>query len=212
MIDIYDRLRELRTELAELARQLVANAIQFTQFTRSTSSGEHDKVAGYRTEGVGEQPYDYEVRRLQHFGFRSCPPSDVWAVRVAATGGATNNVTVAEDSTRYGPSDLGDGEVAVYCKTQGVLVRLSTDGSVKITDKSGAELQLDGKANASLNGQSVSLAGGGPSVARVGDAVEVTIPSGTVIIPQPSGPPIANPSPIAVSGKVTAGSSRVTSG
>jgi hypothetical protein len=98
MIDLYEVSRRLRGELQEYARQVVANAIQFTQFTRSTSSGEHDKVAGYRTEGYGEEPYDYETRRMQHLGFRSRPPANVWALRVASSGGATNNVTAAQHS------------------------------------------------------------------------------------------------------------------
>jgi phage gp45-like len=136
-----DQPRRLRAEAYLYARQAVANALQYTQFTLSGASGEHDKVAGHKTEGADEQLYDYEVRRLQHFGLRSRPPKDVWTLRVAATAGSTNNVTVAEDSTRYGPSDLDDGELAIYCKVQGVVIRLLSDGSVKVTDKASSQLR-----------------------------------------------------------------------
>jgi len=167
-MDLYEYVARVRAELRELARQLVANAIQFTALVRSTSSGEHDKVAGYRTEGASEPAYDYEVRRLQHFGFRSRPPKDVWVVRVAASGGPTNNVTVAEDSTRFGPSDLADGEVALYNRVSGVELRLDADGNVRIQ---------------SADGKLVSLQGGDRGVAREQDTVD----AGTLIfVPGPS--------------------------
>jgi hypothetical protein len=134
----------------------------------------------------------------------------VWTLRVAATAGSTNNVTVAEDSTRYGPSDLDDGEVAVYCKVQSVVIRLFSDGSVKVRDKAGSQLLFDGKGNVSVNGQAIALAGGGPAVGRVGDAVQVTIPANTVMVP--GSPPVANASPIVVKGTITGGSPKVTSG
>lgn len=205
-----DELRQLRAELRTYVRQVVANAIQYTQFTLSGASGEHDKVAGHKTEGGDEQPYDYEVRRLQHFGLRSRPPKDVWTLRVAATAGSTNNVTVAEDSTRYGPSDLDDGEVAVYCKVQNVIIRLFSDGSVEVTDKAGSQLLLDGKGNVSLDGNAITLAGPGPAVGRVGDAVQVTIPANAVMVP--GNPPTPNASPITLSGTITQGSPKVSSG
>lgn len=164
----FDELNRLRETLREYSRQLVANAIQFTQFTRSTSSGEHDKVAGYRSEGVGEEDYDYEVRRVQHFGFRSRPPKDVWTVRLATTGGATNNVTVGEDSTRYGPSDLEDGEVALFNSVSGLEVRFDNKGNINAR---------------SAPGQQVSLQGGDRGVARLNDSVDC----GTLIfVPGPS--------------------------
>ncbi len=153
---IFDALRQLKAELREFVRQAVANAIQFTQFTLSSSSGERDKVAGHRTEGADEEPYDYEVRRLQHFGFRSRPPKDVWALRVAASGGATNGATVAEDSTRYGPSDLEDGEVALYNTVSGLEIRFDKDGNIAIR---------------SAGGKTVSLQGGGKGIARLDDTV-----------------------------------------
>lgn len=169
MIDVYERLRQLGADLREYARQVVANTIQYTQVTRSTSSGEHDKVAGYRSEGAGEEDYDYEVRRVQHFGFRSRPPKDVWAVRLAMTGGATNNVTVGEDSTRYGPSDLEDGEVALFNSANGLEVRFDKNGNINAQ---------------SAPGQLINLQGGDRGVARLKDSVD----GGTLIF-VPSSPP-----------------------
>ena len=206
MSDLYEYVARLRDELREVARQLVANAIQFTQLTRSTSSGEHDKVAGYRTEGADETSYDYEVRRLQHFGFRSRPPKDVWVLRVAASNGATNNATIAEDSTRYGPSDLGDGEVALYNSVSGLEVRFDADGNVKLQ---------------SASGKLVSLQGGDRGVARERDSVD----GGTLIfVPGPSAalsyvapgaqlPPIPQgAATIALSGVISSASAKTKTG
>ena len=153
---MHEVLRLLRAELRELIRQAVANAIQFTHVTASGSSGEHDQVAGHKTEGPGEEAYDYEVRRLQHFGFRSRPPSDVWVLRVAATGGATNGATVAEDSTRYGPSDLEDGEVSLYNRVSGVEIRLDQHGGIVVQ---------------AAAGKTVAIQGGDKGIARLDDTV-----------------------------------------
>jgi phage gp45-like len=206
MIDLYARIRQLGSDLREYARQVVANAIQFTQFTLSTSSGEHDKVAGYRTEGAEEQPYDYEVRRVQHFGFRSRPPADVWAVRLAATGGATNNVTVGEESTRFGPSDLGDGEVALYNSVSGLEMRFDSNGNINAQ---------------SAPGKVVNLQGGDFGVAREKDSVDCGtlifvpgpaaalqyIPPGGVMPPIPKGG-----AAIALSGVITSASQKTKTG
>lgn len=205
MIDLYERLRQLGVELRDYARQLVANAIQYTQMTRSTSSGEQDKVAGYRSEGAGEQDYDYEVRRVQHFGFRSRPPANVWAVRLATTGGATNNVTVGEDSTRYGPSDLDDGEVALFNSVTGLEVRFDRDGNINAQ---------------SASGKSVNLQGGDRGVARLKDTVDggtlIFVPSPPALTyVQPGGdmPPIPQgATTIALKGVISSASDKTKSG
>jgi phage gp45-like len=139
----YELLRQARAELRELVRQAVANALQFTRFTRTSSSGARDAVAGHPT-GPDEERYDYEVRRLQHFGFRSVPPADTLALRVAACGGATNGVTVAEDSQRYGPSDLEDGEVALFNTVDGLVILLDKNGTVRVRSAAGQKVELQG--------------------------------------------------------------------
>jgi hypothetical protein len=204
MINVYDIARQLRADLQEYARQVVANAIQFTQFTRSTSSGEHDKVAGYRTEGSGEEPYDYETRRMQHFGFRSRPPADVWALRVASSGGATNNVTVAEDSTRYGPSDLADGEVAVYNGVAGTELRLDHDGNIN---------------GQSAPGKLIKLQGGDRGVARFNDQVDCgtllftpSPPTLTYVAPGSTLPNPLPPTVIALKGLIKTASDKTKTG
>jgi len=151
----YELLRQARAEFRDLVRQMIANALQFTRFTRSSSSGARDAVAGHPT-GPDEERYDYEVRRLQHFGFRSVPPADTVALRVAACGGATNGVTVAEDSQRYGPSDLEHGEVALFNTVEGLVILLDKNGSVRVR---------------SAVGQKVELQGGARGIARLGDEI-----------------------------------------
>ncbi len=146
-------------------------------------------MAGHKTGGAGEEEYDYEVRRLQHFGFRSRPPKDVWTLRVAASGGATNGATVAEDSTRYGPSDLEDGEVALYNKVSGLQIRFDKDGNVRITCASGKKVLINR---------------GGRGIARADDTVKVTIPAGTFLVSAQNGQ--SNQAAVEVSGKITSAS------
>jgi hypothetical protein len=89
-------------------------------------------------------------------------------VRLATTGGATNNVTVGEDSTRYGPSDLKDGEVALYNSVSGLEVRFDANGNINAL---------------SAPGQQINFQGGDLGVARLKDSVDC----GTLIfVPGPS--------------------------
>jgi hypothetical protein len=56
----------------------------------------------------------------------------------------------------------------------------------------------------------LEIGSGGAECARKGDSVQVTIPTGTVMIPNPmGGPSIPNPAPITLNGVITSGSSKV---
>ena len=54
-----------------------------------------------------------------------------------------------------------------------------------------------------FDGSNITLDGGTLPVARQSDPVQVTIPASSVFIPNPSGAPILNPSPIPLSGTIT---------
>ena len=89
-------------------------------------------------------------------------------------------------------------------------------GELMITDKtSGAHLTLQPDGTVEVDGTAVSLGGGGPAVGRVGDQVAVTIPPGTFHVTnpiQPGPPTIPNPTPVTLTGTITSGSPKVSSG
>jgi phage gp45-like len=53
-------------------------------------------------------------------------------------------VVVGAESSRYGPSDLKDGEVAVYNKVTGTIVKLDENGAVSITAAVGQLVTING--------------------------------------------------------------------
>jgi phage gp45-like len=135
------QLAAMEERLRSYIDQRLANTIEYTQYSRSSALGAGDKTKGHRTEGAGEQEYDHEAQRLQHFGLRSLPPAGTWCVRIGASGSSTNSLIVAEDPVdRYGPQDLEDGEVAIYNKVTGCIIKLDKDGNVEITAAAGKNI------------------------------------------------------------------------
>ncbi len=67
-----------------------------------------------------------------------------------------------------------------------------------------------GKAGPGFVPTKLALANGTKGAARVDDEVEVTIPTGTFLVAATAG--VLNPSPVKVTGKITAGSSKVVIG
>lgn len=107
---------------------------------------------------LGEKGAQQRVRFLQDFGFRSRPVvSGGECVVVAPRAGATNAIALAADNLGHGPTDLKEGEVAVYCKVNGTVIRLTEDG-----------LSL-----AAASPKDVTVNGGTQPVARQGDAVQI---------------------------------------
>jgi phage gp45-like len=156
-MNLHETLRAWRAEVIEIARELAASMIAFSRYSLSTASGGGDKVEGHQPEGPGEEGYDLDARRVAHFGFRSRPPKGVWAVWLAVGGGSTNGVVVAEDSDRHGPSDLEDGEVALYCAAEGVEIRLDKDGNILIRAAAGKVVKLqDGDKGAARKDDQVT--------------------------------------------------------
>jgi phage gp45-like len=208
-MQLYETLRLWRAGVMEFARQLVANAIVYAPYSLSTASGEQDKVEGYKTEGEGEEAYDLDARRVGRFGLRSRPPKGIWAVWLAVGGGPTNGVVVAEDSTRYGPSDLEDGEVALYNIVAGVEIRLDKDGNINIR---------------SADGKRVKFQGGDRGIARKDDSVDcgtllftpnagTTAASLAFVAPGKPVPPIVSPTvAIPLSGTISSASDKATTG
>lgn len=141
----YELIRDLKEWAKGFVRErIAAGLVKYGAYTRSTASGEHDKISGYQTEGSDETPYDFEGRRVFPFGLRSRPPSGTWGVWVGRGGESGDGVIVGAESSRFGPNDLKDGEVAFYNKVTGTLIKLDENGAISITAAGGQLLTLNG--------------------------------------------------------------------
>ncbi len=149
---------ELRAYVDMKARAAIARLVHFTYFSGSSASGTSDTVeCDHEDPDAGT----YLVRRMQHFGFRSRPPKGVAVIRLGNYEAAGNSVIVAEESDRYGPGDLEDGEVALYNKVTGTEIRIDVDGNIKIDAGPGKDVIVNG---------------GTAKVARVGDQITASSP------------------------------------
>ena len=139
----------LRAELAALKAQAVAP--QWTLTSRSSAMGAADQVqTADDDKNRGQRP----VSRLEPFGLRYRAPSKLrsFSLRI----GTSNVVFIGiQPSKGYGPTDVDDGEVALYNITKAI-VRLWKSGKVTLDADSG---------------QDVVVNGGTAKVARVGDTL-----------------------------------------
>lgn len=90
----------------------------------------------------GEEETSQPVRYMSWFGFRSAPViAGGEGIVVAPRGGSSNATVIATDNLGLGPTDLKEGEVAVFDKA-GSVIRLYEDGSVRIVGKSGVPIVI----------------------------------------------------------------------
>ena len=185
------------SEIRDFVYQAVGWVVSYSRVAKSSAGGNDDEVEG-RSE-PDEPSYQIPVRRLWPFGLRSRPPAGVEAVIVLVNGGATRAVMVGAESAKYGPSDLAEGEAALYGATAAV-IRIWTDGRITI-DGDGADVVVNG---------------GGAKVHRVGDhgdagTISFTAPpqlAGTYTDPDGATHPFSVGTPIAVKTKATEGAAR----
>lgn len=145
MRDTYYTLeRRLRTEMREYIRTHLATLVKFHPYSANSADGTNDKIQGYQTEGSDEQSYDFDARRVFPFGLRSRPPSGTFGVWIGMGGESGNGVIIAAESSRFGPSALNDGEVALYNKISNVGLLLDQNGAAIITDQHGGTVKIDG--------------------------------------------------------------------
>ena len=182
MSEMFSQLREYVDLKVSAA---VSRLVHFTYYAGNSATGTSDTVDCDHTDSSSGT---YLARRMQHFGFRSRPPKGVSAIRLGNYQAASNSVIVAEDSDRFGPGDLADGEMAIYNKVSGTTILLDKDGNIKITAGSGADVVVNGGTSA---------------IGRVNDAVQVTIPTGSFLTAASGG--VLNAAPVTVTGKITAG-------
>ncbi|HNH49569.1 MAG TPA: phage baseplate assembly protein V [Myxococcota bacterium] len=103
-----------------------------------------------------------DVEVAQHYGFASAPPVGCEVVAVPVGGSSAHLIIVGELARGQRPTDLENGEVALY-HPGGARVHLKADGSVEVTTQAGGSVVLDAAGQVKLNGGSVGAA-------RTGDA------------------------------------------
>lgn len=139
-------INKLREELKRYVDERIASIVKYLPYSVNSADGTGDAVKGYPTEGTDEQAYDFAARRVFPFGIRSRPPVGTTGVWIGKAGHTGDGVIVAAESSRFGPSNLNDGEVAIYNKTNGTTILLDQNGNIKITPGSGATIQLGGNS------------------------------------------------------------------
>lgn len=160
-MSLYDAIEDRIARLKAYVESLVYNVAQFTHYAKSSSDGQSDFVNGEITLSSEQatQPNE-DVRRVSTWGVRSVPPKGVAALVVRAGGGGSNSVVVGCESSKYGSNSLGDGDVQIYNKTNGVQIYLkASDGSVTINDLNGSVVKLDGAGTVTVSGATATKLG-----------------------------------------------------
>lgn len=75
-----------------------------------------------------------DVERMQQYGFTSVPEPGAEAIIVLVGGNSDHPVAIAVDDRRYRPTDLAEGEVALWTLADGKRVWCRDDGMVDLGD------------------------------------------------------------------------------
>ena len=136
------QIRALVAQAKADVMQELRNVIAYSQVTRTTAAGLDD---GDAAAAPTIESYDNSVRRMQHAGFRSRPPVGARTLAVHPQGRATNAITVAEDVPGAGPSDLAEGETAVFgTGTAAAVIRLDEEGNAAIDAAATKDINANG--------------------------------------------------------------------
>ena len=158
--EVFREIRQLREEFNDRLDARVASLVRMSQVALSTASGDGDAVQGNETTSEEVQGgYQYEVRRLWPFGIRSRPPANVDAVVVHAFGGPTNGIMVGAESPEYGPSDLAEGETAIYCKAANAVIKFDKDGNITVTAAPDKSVTVQASGTGAVNVSATTATG-----------------------------------------------------
>lgn len=157
-------------------------------------------------QGDLEQPYYLGG----HWGE---PDSGIETPGPAASASAADAAKIkAYETKRYltvWDNRSGKEEWFIRDKVTGDTIVLSAAEGVRLSTKQ--KVVIDAAGSVEIGGSTVDLNGPGIPVGRVGDAVQVTIPPGVVLVTSPGGP-VPNPVPIPLVGTIVAGSGTVKAG
>lgn len=134
MSDWRPALAALRSALMSHIDQKVIGLFGFTLSANSSAVGDKD----YVETGDGENS-QRAARRIEPFGLRSRRPSGVRSLWLKLGSSNIFFIGVASN-TGYGPTDLDDGEVALYCTADGTVVLLDKDGNLTLKSATGKKV------------------------------------------------------------------------
>jgi hypothetical protein len=126
--------------------------VYLSEVAKSSPDGD-DELKG--RSPVDEPQYQVFVQRMWPFGIRSRPPTGTPGVAVFPNANASCGILTGAESSEYGPSDLEEGETALY-NLIGTFVKAWADGKLTIDSNEGKDIVVNG---------------GSAKVGRVGDAV-----------------------------------------
>lgn len=158
-----------RTALRQFVLGLAGRVIKWTTVDRLSSRKGWLYATPIATlPELGEQTTGQLVRLIQQFGFRSQPIVGSEIIVGAPRACGTNAVALGTDNLGCGPSDLADGECAIYSSADkmngGVQelcrIRLRATGKLEIDAKAGLDVVVNqGTKTVVVNGDSVSQGG-----------------------------------------------------
>lgn len=125
---------DVMADVREFVRQQIMPLIRYRRMTRPSADG-WDEVTGHPA-GPGEPHTSDQVRRMQHYGFRSQPPDGAELLTVAVGGAAGQHVAIASEVAGAGPGDQAAGDVALYA-VDGATVTITANGATFKIDKDG---------------------------------------------------------------------------
>lgn len=147
-----------RYQARTIAMQIVSNAIGYRKIAKSSANGNSDLVeyhAGDPDQEVGAQP----VRRMEPFGLHSVPPEGLPAVVVFANASPHAGMIVGVDGTKYFPADYVAGEVALYCKATGTVIKLDQNGAITITAAANQNINVTASGTGQVNVSASAITG-----------------------------------------------------
>lgn len=202
-MDVPRLIRETVAAAEARVTQALRNLIQITTVSRSTAQGEADGADGWPDAG---KPYQRSTRRMQHFGFRSRPPKNTAAVMLLVGGSSSSEVTVAEGSDGYGPTDLASGAASLFSSGD---ARVVVDGADVTVNDGNKKVATDQTPLSNGTIAMTAATAGAPPVTTV--AFTFTPPGGTPSVIGTlvftSGVLTGNtPGSVAMTGKVNGGS------
>jgi len=123
----------LRRELLAQIDARITRLFGWTLSANSSEMGDGDQV---QTADGGES--QRPVQRIEPFGLRSRAPAKVRQLWIRL--GASNVLTIGIQPTKgYGPTDIDDGETALYNAVLGCVLKLSKDGVIHIGQNGGLD-------------------------------------------------------------------------
>lgn len=133
--------------------------VQYGRVTRASSNGDD-------SQGGPASVVQVAARRMWNWGVRSVPPVGSESISLGVAGSSGNRVMIAAETTKrtasgieytYGPTDLKEGETALY-DAAGSVLRMSQDGTTRVDTGAPGGTKAD-----------LILQGGTASVTREGD-------------------------------------------